>query len=559
MHAIRDVPGKGKGLVATRRIAKGTRILSEQPLIQIPPLADMAELCHDEEKREIVRDFIDGRFPADRRKAFFALHNAFPNGADAKYVGRLRTNGFRLSTLRNGPFHHDLDGEGDSSDEEEEHGEPIAVFRNASRINHDCESNAHNMWNEITERYTVHALRDIDAGEEITVNYTCYTACFCTRHQRQTVLREQYAFDCSCRLCSLPLEESLAHDAKVELMLNNHLRLVQDVMRVSYPAAANDPWAESFQAGIDRYTNASPEKLQTPSPDRVRLLQNLEQAHLLYTEEGLDSALPGTHTMAGELCLALGDLARCQVFYQRAERGWSALEGDDSPAAGTSRDRWRDPPLDGATCASGGWETVLEDVPVDLDADAFEAWLWRRDTPNKAGEQSKGPKASKEPQKPTKVNEPNKPKETPGKKNTEYVQLAPPQKLADFRSFRQFPTVGALPNEDDVDLRYYRDMGGYGYEPKRHWCFLGEIVEVAPLGRVSLEVKDRLGNNILVSCYTESKGFELDPHMVKEGHTVAILYAHEHEFMFSPAGIRHEDPSNLKVSFSVTSRPVRCF
>jgi hypothetical protein len=35
MYALRDVPGKGKGLVAIEKISQGTRILSEEPIITV--------------------------------------------------------------------------------------------------------------------------------------------------------------------------------------------------------------------------------------------------------------------------------------------------------------------------------------------------------------------------------------------------------------------------------------------------------------------------------------------------------------------------------------------
>jgi hypothetical protein len=35
-YTLQDVPGKGKGLVAIKKISKGTRILSEEPIIIIP-------------------------------------------------------------------------------------------------------------------------------------------------------------------------------------------------------------------------------------------------------------------------------------------------------------------------------------------------------------------------------------------------------------------------------------------------------------------------------------------------------------------------------------------
>jgi hypothetical protein len=36
IYNLQDVPGKGKGLVAIKKISKGTRILSEEPIIIIP-------------------------------------------------------------------------------------------------------------------------------------------------------------------------------------------------------------------------------------------------------------------------------------------------------------------------------------------------------------------------------------------------------------------------------------------------------------------------------------------------------------------------------------------
>jgi hypothetical protein len=36
IYALQEVLGKGKGLVATRKIPRGTRILSEEPIVRVP-------------------------------------------------------------------------------------------------------------------------------------------------------------------------------------------------------------------------------------------------------------------------------------------------------------------------------------------------------------------------------------------------------------------------------------------------------------------------------------------------------------------------------------------
>jgi hypothetical protein len=43
LYALQDVPGKGKGLVAIEKISKGTRILSEKPIITVPRNAPVSE------------------------------------------------------------------------------------------------------------------------------------------------------------------------------------------------------------------------------------------------------------------------------------------------------------------------------------------------------------------------------------------------------------------------------------------------------------------------------------------------------------------------------------
>jgi hypothetical protein len=48
----------------------------------------------------------------------------------------------------------------------------------------------------------IHALRDIDVGQEITISYLASTVEFA---ERQRHLKEKSKFGCKCELCSLPL------------------------------------------------------------------------------------------------------------------------------------------------------------------------------------------------------------------------------------------------------------------------------------------------------------------------------------------------------------------
>ena len=119
-----------------------------------------------------------------------------------------------------------------------------------------------------------------------------------------------------------------------------------------------------------------------------------------------------------------------------------------------------------------------------------------------------------------------------------------------LRNHRIFPAFNRLPDEDDLDLKFYGSDGSE-YSPKCHWCFLGEITEVLNLGRVTLSVKDDRGTETLVSFYTEVSGSDLDPLLLNKEYTVAVLHAHQHQFAVSPQGIRVEDPTDVTVWFHV--------
>lgn len=108
-----------------------------------------------------------------------------------------------------------------------------------------------------------------------------------------------------------------------------------------------------------------------------------------------------------------------------------------------------------------------------------------------------------------------------------------------------FPAFSDLPNENDVDPTYY-DEGPYRFSPRRHWCFLGEIVDSYGLCRILLRVKDKDGEVVTIGLYTDDRGQALAPH-IKEGHTVAVLYGEQHGFMDMTVGIRVEEASVIRI------------
>jgi hypothetical protein len=75
------------------------------------------------------------------------------------------------------------------------------VFGLPSRINHSCIPNMVHTDNLRKGKGVFHAIRDIAAGEELTLTYN-YGKVHCTRAQRQADLKATWGFTCSCPACS---------------------------------------------------------------------------------------------------------------------------------------------------------------------------------------------------------------------------------------------------------------------------------------------------------------------------------------------------------------------
>ncbi|KAH0559823.1 hypothetical protein GP486_003658 [Trichoglossum hirsutum] len=118
---------------------------------------------------------------------------------------------------------------------------------------------------------------------------------------------------------------------------------------------------------------------------------------------------------------------------------------------------------------------------------------------------------------------------------------------ANLRNEGTFPTFSGLPEDDGIDLSFYDTADGFSYTPRKHWCFLAEIIDIEKLIRVLLIVRDKAGATMRVAFYTDGRGTELAPSKLQIGHTIAILYAHQHGFLDGTTGIRQEESCAVKV------------
>ena len=168
LYIIKESPGKGLGMFATTNIRKGTRIITEKPFLT---LAKSPELSwSDPYAPNDISEAFD-RLPNSKRLKYMQLH--CPKRTDCSVlVSIYEANCYEM-------------GSGD------------CICINASRINHSCIPNAHYSWNDNIKRLTVHAVKDIPEGEEITINYC---SGFSTLNERRHKLKP-YVFTCLCPAC----------------------------------------------------------------------------------------------------------------------------------------------------------------------------------------------------------------------------------------------------------------------------------------------------------------------------------------------------------------------
>ena len=254
LYAIRPIPGKGQGLIATSKIHKGTRILSEVPLFKVPG---------DELDLKVVNDHVIRALRSlnkDGQRAFLALHNAYEK-CPSPFLGIARTNVLPLgSEAREG-----------------------GLFLEASRINHSCRHNAQNTWNANIGQLTIHALRDIEVGQEITIAYLDRKM---GRAERRLHLKEKFFFDCACELCMLPPAQREESDLRL-----SKIQFIDDCLNDT------DSGASGYDEGLYLVRTI------------LRLLE----------EEGVwDASVPRAYYDAFQIATANRDDARAKVFAERA-------------------------------------------------------------------------------------------------------------------------------------------------------------------------------------------------------------------------------------------------
>lgn len=181
LYEQRDVPGKGRGMVARRAIKAGELIVSERPVY-----AQRAELM-----RSADFDQFNGL-------SYAAPVAGLSSAAQASIYGLSSAFGSKRHALA-GIFHTN-NLELDITDEPDPANRFVGCFPAIARANHDCSPSANYYFVFGTFCGELRAVRDLRAGEEITISYCDVLA---PRAERQATLERLFCFRCACASCAL--------------------------------------------------------------------------------------------------------------------------------------------------------------------------------------------------------------------------------------------------------------------------------------------------------------------------------------------------------------------
>ncbi|KAI4591634.1 hypothetical protein KJ359_012751 [Pestalotiopsis sp. 9143b] len=199
---VDDVPGKGKGLTATRNLELGDHIMSTTASVMID-----YNVFYDVTLTEELQDLqvaAVGALPEDHRDGVFMGLSTHDGAADhAERVSKIiLTNSFDIQISGVVAKRHDEDEENF-----------YTVFPEISRMNHDCRPNADYYFDPATLAQHIHASRPIAAGEEITISYIDAVQ---TKQDRLDRLDHSWHFPCSCSACTQNKHMTAASDARIQ-------------------------------------------------------------------------------------------------------------------------------------------------------------------------------------------------------------------------------------------------------------------------------------------------------------------------------------------------------
>ncbi|KAF2452950.1 hypothetical protein BDY21DRAFT_382435 [Lineolata rhizophorae] len=299
---IKPSPGKGLGAFATSDIKYGTRILAEWPIIRVEKyeytLADINSAfdsmsaadkdifwalhsCHGQDPAKWPAQGPNPGLPDELRERIAEQHAA--RVADAPSILSV----FQANCM---PFRA---GGG--------------VYAVASRFNHACMPNVAFAWNDNIQKLTLHAARDVRAGEELFVSY-------CDELQPKEVRAwslAHYGFACECEVCA---DDGVEGSPGFKHRVNREkLQCLADV--VNAISIDHIPFAMHFG----------------PSHANQRLMALFEVLSIMKEENMFGSQMCIVYRELAMVCEEKGDYDNAVVAARKELETYLRIMGPDSP------------------------------------------------------------------------------------------------------------------------------------------------------------------------------------------------------------------------------------
>ncbi|KAJ4351452.1 uncharacterized protein N0V89_006794 [Didymosphaeria variabile] len=296
-YEIRVVPAKGYGSFALKELKRGTRILSEPPLLAISNpdylTSDIEEAFAtlSEDKQKVYWGLASSH-GQDPKKWPSHIHESV-KGHEAQRIkeqhnARIGKEPSLLSIFQNNCM---------------EMGKGTGIFPNASRFNHSCSPNASFNWNENIQRETIHIIHDVKAGEQITFSYCDMT------HEKTLRAWElkHYGFTCDCLAC---IRDEDDEDGVAREGVDRRYRIAELDQTTSYLRGAN------LEIGVRE-------------PEFVKQLLELAVLHMEIGDYSM--RLANIYTDLALACEFAEDFKNGQDMAANALRIKRDCQGDDSP------------------------------------------------------------------------------------------------------------------------------------------------------------------------------------------------------------------------------------
>ncbi|SMY25543.1 unnamed protein product [Zymoseptoria tritici ST99CH_1A5] len=246
-YEVRQIEGKGQGVVASQKIPRGSVILTDKPILSVSNSDWNQASAH----RAIEEAF--KRLSKQDQATYLSLHDGRQERNESKAVRIFHTNAFGADTTHILAPHTKY------------------VLPLVSRLNHSCVPNAVNL------AHTLYAQKDILPGEEIQICYQADCDEVMTAVQRNFLFRRRYAFECNCKAC-LPGSYQRLSDTRRVLIGALRFALEQK-QPLDFRTMAEDI---QRQSGTDEMLRAADWPPKTPSIKPVKSpSQAIEYTYLL--------------------------------------------------------------------------------------------------------------------------------------------------------------------------------------------------------------------------------------------------------------------------------------